>query len=190
MGRRDFLKAAGATGISLGLLNLRVGWSEAAAGEPPSAEAEPPYRSWEDLYRNEWRWDAVHWGSHSNQCFPGGCSFRVYSRDGLVWREEQSARSRESNPAYPDFNPQGCQKGCGFHQVLASGERVRFPMKRVGARGEGRWKRIDWDQALAEIADAILDAHQTQGTESFTWMPRTSTRATSPWRVRCASPGT
>jgi DMSO reductase family type II enzyme molybdopterin subunit len=167
MGRRDFLKAAGATGISLGLLNLRVGWSEAAAGEPPSAEAEPPYRSWEDLYRNEWRWDAVHWGSHSNQCFPGGCSFRVYSRDGLVWREEQSARSRESNPAYPDFNPQGCQKGCGFHQVLASGERVRFPMKRVGARGEGRWKRIDWDQALAEIADAILDAHQTQGTESF-----------------------
>jgi len=167
MGRRDFLKAAGATGISLGLLNLRSSWSEASAADPVRADAEVQYRSWEDLYRNEWRWDAVNWGSHSNQCFPGGCSFRVYSRDGIVWREEQAARSAASNSAYPDFNPQGCQKGCGFHQVLSSGERVRYPLKRVGERGEGKWQRIGWDQALGEIADAILDAHQSHGTESF-----------------------
>ena len=165
--RRDFLKTAGAVGISLGLFRLR-GIAPAAAAAPPGpADAAVGYRSWEDVYRNEWRWDQVRWGSHTNQCAPGGCSFRVYSRDGVVWREEQSARSPASHPDYPDYNPQGCQKGCGFHQLLASSERVRFPLKRVGERGEGRWKRLGWDEALSEIADAILDAHATHGTESF-----------------------
>jgi DMSO reductase family type II enzyme molybdopterin subunit len=165
--RRDFLKGLGAVGISLGLANLKIAPSAAAVPESSPGAPDLQYRSWEDVYRNEWRWDQVRWGSHTNQCAPGGCSFRVYSRDGVVWREEQTARSYASNPEYPDYNPQGCQKGCGFHHVLTSGERVRFPLKRTGARGEGRWRRIGWDEALGEIADAILDAHETGGPETF-----------------------
>ncbi|MDP3938039.1 MAG: molybdopterin-dependent oxidoreductase [Deltaproteobacteria bacterium] len=165
--RREFLKAAGAAGLSLALLRLEIGSARAGADASGAANAGPAYESWEDIYRNEWRWDAVHWGSHTNQCAPGGCSFRVYSRDGIVWREEQAARSGQSNPAYPDYNPQGCQKGCGFHHLLSSPERVRYPLRRTGERGEGKWKRISWDEALTEIADAILDAHESHGTESF-----------------------
>ena len=167
IGRRDFLKVTGGMGISLVLMNLKMASPRARTEGHPPVDGKVHYNAWEDVYRNEWRWDEVHWGSHTNQCAPGGCSFRVYSRDGIVWREEQSARSRESNPDYPDYNPQGCQKGCGFHQLLASPERVRFPLKRVGKRGEGKWKRISWDDALTEIADAILDAHTSHGTESF-----------------------
>jgi DMSO reductase family type II enzyme molybdopterin subunit len=165
--RRDFLKGAGATGLSLCLLNLGGLSRSAASAQTDSMDAAVSFGSWEDVYRNEWKWDAVHWGSHTNQCAPGGCSFRVYSRDGIVWREEQAARSRASNPAYPDYNPQGCQKGCGFHQVLTSSERVHFPLKRIGERGAGKWKRISWDEALTEVADAILDGHESQGPESF-----------------------
>ncbi len=168
--RRDFLKAAGAMGLSLSLFHLKSlspDAARAATADSGSLDPAASYDSWEQVYRDEWRWDAVHWGSHTNQCFPGGCSFRVYSRDGVVWREEQTARSGASSPDYPDFNPQGCQKGCGFHQLLASGERVRFPLKRVGERGEGKWKRISWDDALAEVADSILDAHASHGPASF-----------------------
>ena len=165
--RRDFLKATGVMGLSLTLFHLKGLSPDTASAEPASMDAAVSYSSWEDVYRKEWQWDAVHWGSHTNQCAPGGCSFRVYSRDGVVWREEQAARSGASNPAYPDFNPLGCQKGCGFHQLLASGERVRFPLKRMGERGEGKWKRISWDEALGEVADAILDAHESQGPDSF-----------------------
>jgi anaerobic selenocysteine-containing dehydrogenase len=40
-------------------------------------------------------------------------------------------------------------------------------MKRAGERGEGKWERISWDQALSEIADSILDAVEEQGPESL-----------------------
>ncbi len=169
IGRRQFLQAAGAMGTSLLLVNLRPApgaATEGAAGQAAATGEPVSYGSWQDLYRDEWKWDRVGWGSHSNQCFPGGCSFRVYARDGVVWREEQTARSHASGPDYPDYNPQGCQKGCGFHHVLTSGERVRYPMKRAGERGEGKWTRIGWDEALGDIADAILDAHESEGPES------------------------
>jgi anaerobic selenocysteine-containing dehydrogenase len=138
----------------------------ARAAQGPAAGRGPVYDAWEDVYRGEWRWDRVTWGSHTNQCFPGGCSFHVYSRDGVVWREEQSATTEACSPEYPDFNPQGCQKGCGFHHALTSPDRLLHPMRRVGARGEGRWLRIGWDEALTRIADAILDAHAVAGPQS------------------------
>jgi hypothetical protein len=48
-----------------------------------------------------------------------------------------------------------------------SPDRVLHPLRRVGARGEGRWQRIPWDEALTRVADAILDAHQGAGPQSF-----------------------
>jgi len=163
LGRRDFLKLGGGVGLSLVL--LRAGVLPGVARAASSGEA-PAYDAWEDIYRSQWRWDAVTWGSHTNQCFPGGCSFRVFSRGGVVWREEQTAASEACGPEYPDFNPQGCQKGCGFHHALVSPDRVLYPMRRAGARGEGRWRRISWDEALESVADAILDAHAKAGAQS------------------------
>ena len=37
-------------------------------------------------------------------------------------------------------------------------QRVLYPMKRAGERGEGKWERITWDDALTEIADKFIDA--------------------------------
>jgi DMSO reductase family type II enzyme molybdopterin subunit len=164
--RRNFLKGAGGAGFTLSLLHLGPAISPSWAQEVANGESVLEYSSWEDLYRDEWTWDKVTWGSHTNQCAPGGCSFRVYTRNGVVWREEQSARSYASNADYPDFNPQGCQKGCGFHNTLTNPDRVKYPLRRVGERGEGRWERVSWDEALTDIADSILDAHETHGTES------------------------
>jgi DMSO reductase family type II enzyme molybdopterin subunit len=166
IGRRSFIKF-GSGGLALGFLHLKGSFSTLAAQEIISGERQLDYHSLQDLYRHTWSWDSVTWGSHTNQCAPGGCSFRVYAKNGLIWREEQSARSYAANPEYPDYNPQGCQKGCGFHNTLTTPERVKYPLKRVGERGEGKWQRISWDDALTDIADAILDAHQTHGTESF-----------------------
>ena len=125
------------------------------------------YRSPKDLYREIWNWDKVAWGTHTNACVPNGCSFRVYVKDGIVWREEQSTRNDASNPNYPDYNPLGCQKGCSFHANLYSEERVTHPMRRVGPRGGGKWDRISWDEALTDIAESIVDGIEEFGPDSF-----------------------
>jgi len=54
-----------------------------------------------------------------------------------------------------------------WSQMLYGKERVLHPLKRAGERGEGKWKRVSWDEALGDIADAILDAIQEVGSESI-----------------------
>src|SRR3990172_10391355 len=65
------------------------------------------------------------------------------------------------------MNPTGCQKGCAWREFLYGKERLLHPLKRAGERGEGKWRRITWDEALTEIADAIIDALQEVGPESI-----------------------
>jgi nitrate reductase alpha subunit len=121
---------------------------------------------WEDRYREKWSWDKVTWGSHSVDCYPGGCSFRVYSKDGKILREEQASVHTPIEPGIPDRNPMGCQKGACWSHCHYSPDRVTQPLKRVGERGKGKFEPVSWDEALTDIADAILDAIEDQGPES------------------------
>ncbi|MBA4180216.1 MAG: hypothetical protein C0506_06455 [Anaerolinea sp.] len=128
-----------------------------------TAESEVVYTSAQDLYREKWDWDAVYWGTHCVDCYPGNCPMRVYVKDGLVWREEQSGTFQTIEPGVPDFNPMGCQKGASWSQSLYGPDRVLYPLKRVGERGEGRWNRVTWDDALGDIADKMIDAIEAGG---------------------------
>ena len=44
----------------------------------------------------------------------------------------------------------GTDLAAGINQ-LYDPDRILYPMKRVGKRGEGRWKRITWEEALTEL---------------------------------------
>ena len=123
--------------------------------------------AWADRYRESWTWDSVTWGSHAVDCYPGGCSFRVYTKDGKILREEQSGTLRPVEAGIPDMNPMGCQKGACWSHCHYSPDRVTKPLKRVGERGEGKFEEVSWDEALDDIADKILDAIQEQGPESI-----------------------
>jgi len=121
---------------------------------------------WADAYRKKWTWDKVTWGSHSVDCYPGGCPWRVYTKDGKIMREEQAGSLPAIEPGIPDMNPMGCQKGASWSHCHYSPDRVTHPLKRVGARGEGKFARVSWDEALTDVADAMLDAITEQGAES------------------------
>jgi DMSO reductase family type II enzyme molybdopterin subunit len=123
--------------------------------------------AWIERYRDRWKWDKVVWGSHSVDCYPGGCPLRVYVRDGKILREEQSGTLPVIQDGVPDMNPMGCQKGAAWSCLHYGPDRVTTPLKRAGARGEGKWEEISWDQALTEVADGMLDAIQDQGPESI-----------------------
>jgi DMSO reductase family type II enzyme molybdopterin subunit len=122
---------------------------------------------WEERYRNKWTWDKVTWGSHAVDCYPGGCPFRVYTKNGRIVREEQSGTLTPIEPGIPDMNPMGCQKGACWGHCHYSPDRVTSPLKRVGERGEGKFEEVSWDEALDDIADKILDAIEDQGPESL-----------------------
>jgi len=81
--------------------------------------------------------------------------------------EEQQSPYAASRPGLPDFNPRGCQKGGCATNLMYSPSRVRYPLRRVGERGEGRWERVSWDAALVDIARAIVDAIEQEGPASI-----------------------
>ncbi|MGE0811133.1 MAG: molybdopterin-dependent oxidoreductase [Immundisolibacter sp.] len=169
--RRGFLKGSGGTALALTLTQLGGAVSSAFVRDVFAAEKTLDYRGVPDLYRQIWNWDKVTWGSHTNVCLPGSCSFHVYVKDGMVWREEQSAKNHASNPNYPDYNPLGCQKGCSFHSNLYGDERIKYPLRRIGERGSGKWERISWDEAVGDIASAIVDGLEEFGPDSFVLDP-------------------
>ena len=56
-----------------------------------------------------------------------------------------------------------CLRGRSYRLRLYSPERLLFPMKRVGERGTGQFKRISWDQALTEISEKMVQLKETYG---------------------------
>ncbi|MDP2949017.1 MAG: molybdopterin-dependent oxidoreductase [Chloroflexota bacterium] len=142
-----------------------------SSGNPePQAIQHYPHRASEEQYRDRWKWDKVFWGTHCVDCYPGNCPYHVFVKDDKVWLEEQAGHFTPTEEGIPDMNPMGCQKGASWSQTLYGQDRVLYPLRRAGERGEGKWQRISWDDALTEIADAMIDAIQEVGPESIIHM--------------------
>ena len=67
-------------------------------------------------------------------------------------------RKFEGNPEHPGSRGRNCAKGPATLNQITDPERILYPLKRAGARGEGRWERVTWDEALDDIAGRIRAA--------------------------------
>ena len=67
----------------------------------------------------------------------------------------------------PDFNVLACARGISRIRQLYSPHRLKYPMRRAGKRGEGRWERISWEEALDTIADRYRRIRDVHGNEAF-----------------------
>jgi DMSO reductase family type II enzyme molybdopterin subunit len=122
-------------------------------------------------------WDRVSFGTHCVNCVPGDCPVYVFVKDGKVVREEAAGVLETVEPGVPDMNPLVCQKGLAWSLEHDAADRLRYPLRRAGERGEGRWERISWDEALSEAADAIVDAIEEVGADSVLMEMGTSVSA-------------
>jgi anaerobic selenocysteine-containing dehydrogenase len=169
--RRGFL--AGTAVLALSMTYL--GCSDRNAGTGAATAASRGFRAkkygdWQDLYRERWQWDSISRGTHYVNCwFQRGCAWNVYVKDGVVFREEQVANYEQTNPDVPDYNPRGCQKGACYSQRMIDASRITHPLKRAGARGEGKWKRVSWEEALRDICDTVIDVLHEDGAGALTW---------------------
>lgn len=132
-------------------------------------------RSGEGRYRARTDFDSVAWGSHCVDCFPSNCRYHVFVKDGKVLREEvpNPRPDRPEPKGFPDDSPRGCNRGAAWSAQLDAGDRLLYPMRRVGERGSGEWERITWEEALDAVADGIIDAIAEYG-------PRTILREGTP----------
>lgn len=68
---------------------------------------------------------------------------------------------------FPNDNKilRGCKRWPMAPEVIDHPQRINYPLKRVGERGSGNWKRITWDQALDEIAEKLTVLKKEFGPE-------------------------
>ena len=162
--RRNFLKFSAGIGAGLVLPSFTaVGGLNAQTllGKPVRA-----YTDWQDVYRSQWTWDKVVRGTHMVNCwYQAHCSWDVYVKDGLVFREEQAGEYEKVNDELPDYNPRGCNKGGCYSERIYDPTRVTHPLRRVGPRGGNKWERVSWDEALSDIADTWLDVAVKEETD-------------------------
>jgi anaerobic selenocysteine-containing dehydrogenase len=71
------------------------------------------------------------------------------------------------DPAHPMTRGALCNKVAGYLAYTRSPERLLYPMRRVGDKGAGRFERITWDDALAEIATRFRDIIDRWGAEAI-----------------------
>jgi anaerobic selenocysteine-containing dehydrogenase len=69
----------------------------------------------------------------------------------------------------PEFYTKGffCDRGARFAEHLYHPDRLNYPLKRKGERGESKWERISWDQAFDEIAAKLAELKGRYGAETL-----------------------
>ena len=73
----------------------------------------------------------------------------------------------EGNPNDPNSRGRVCARGQAGLNHLYHPERLLYPLKRVGERGEGKWKRVSWDEALNEVAEKLKAVRESGSPENF-----------------------
>jgi anaerobic selenocysteine-containing dehydrogenase len=91
---------------------------------------------------------------------PDTCSWIVTVKGG----EPASLRG---DPAHPFTRGSLCNKVEDYLAYARSPDRLRYPLRRVGPKGSGEFKRISWDEALDRIASGLGDVIATHGAEAI-----------------------
>ena len=71
------------------------------------------------------------------------------------------------DPGHPMNRGFVCVKGEAYPQLVHHPDRLKFPLRRAGERGEGKWKRVSWDEALDSVARKLTEIKEEYGTESI-----------------------
>ena len=149
--RRAFLQGTAALGAMAALSGCA---SQEALKPSPAGEAG--VASGEVEVRHAW----------CQMCGPARthCSTLCYIKDGR-WTNV------EGNPEAGNNWGRGsrslCAKGNAAMAVLYAPGRILYPMKRTGEKGEGKFERCSWDEAMDAIASKLLEQKEQYGAKSY-----------------------
>jgi len=106
--------------------------------------------------------DKVVWGACSVNC-GSRCALRLHVKDDEVYWVETDNTGHD---IYGDHQVRACLRGRSIRRRINHPDRLNYPMKRVGKRGEGKFERISWQEALDTIASNLQRVVKDYGNES------------------------
>jgi anaerobic dimethyl sulfoxide reductase subunit A len=152
MSRRGFLRWGAAVGTSAAASKkLFAGLRRKKVPAVDAAQAAAPVER------------MIRTGCPSHNC-GGRCLLRVHVRDGVIVRIDGDDRPGDT-AADPQLRP--CLRGRAYRRRQYHPDRLKYPMKRAGKRGEGKFVRIGWDEALDLAASEFRRIKKTYGNQAF-----------------------
>src|SRR5437868_3034969 len=148
----------------------------------------PPVDQWEDWVE----YDAKRWPEKVERHYslvPTVC-FNCEAACGLLAYVDKATgeiQKLEGNPLHPASRGRNCAKGPATINQVKDPERILYPLKRTGERGEGKWERTTWNEVLETLAQKIRTAlKENRRTEvMYTWA---APGRTDTW-IECFKPG-
>ena len=122
----------------------------------------------------------VYTTCHCNCGSNSQCVFKAHVKDGIVvavepddryntgvGREDEVLSEQDLIKTHLQRRP--CAKGLAFHKYIYHPDRILYPLKRVAGtkRGEGKYIRISWDEALTAVADKMKEVREKYGSYSI-----------------------
>ena len=106
--------------------------------------------------------DKVVWSACTVNC-GSRCPLRMHVQDGVIrWVETDNTGLDE----YGAHQVRACARGRSMRRRVYHADRLKYPMKRVGKRGEGKFERITWDEAFTQIAASLQKTIADYGNEA------------------------
>jgi len=91
----------------------------------------------------------------------GRCPLRVHVKDGKIIRIETDDFEIKEEQL------RACLRCRALRQYVYNPNRLKYPLKRDGPKGSGKFKRISWDEALTEIAEKLNEVKEKYGNSSI-----------------------
>jgi anaerobic dimethyl sulfoxide reductase subunit A len=93
----------------------------------------------------------------------GRCVLKAHVKEGRIIRFESDT----------GISPQirACLRGRAYRQRLYSPDRLKYPLRRSGERGQGKFERITWDEALDQVAENLNRIKSTYGNSAILFLP-------------------
>ena len=93
------------------------------------------------------------------------CALQVHTKNGVITSVESDNRGDDT--VFGQHQIRACLRGRSIKGRVYNPDRLKYPMKRVGKRGEGRFERITWDEALDLMADKLKYTIKEYGNDAI-----------------------
>ena len=100
--------------------------------------------------------------TNDNLQIPFLCNMCRNKCAGVARIEDNIVTKIDPNPFFPKSRNMICPKGNAGIQALYDEDRLKYPLIRIGKRGDGKYKKVTWDEAYEYIKDKLVDILKEQ----------------------------